>query len=71
MGCHPESVKKQYRMDWAICIYFPFAVESELKQRLAYGESTNLQIRRELKIVYRKDNILARPLKRFLDTSQL
>lgn len=59
-------------MDWALHFISAFAVESELKAKtLLTVKVRNLQIRRELKIVYRKDKHLSPAAKAFLDTSQL
>jgi len=68
---NPESVKKAVQNGLGIAFISAFAVESELKAKtLRAVKIKNLEIRRELKIVYRKDKHLSPAAKAFLDASQ-
>ena len=68
---NPESVKKAVQNGLGIAFISAFAVEAELKAKtLLTVKVQNLQIRRELKIVYRKDKHLSPAAKAFLDASQ-
>ena len=68
---NPESVKKAVQNGLGIAFISVFAVESELKAKtLLVVKVQNLQIRRELKIVYRKDKHLSPAATAFLDVAQ-
>jgi DNA-binding transcriptional LysR family regulator len=68
---NPESVKKAVQNGLGIAFISSFAVETELKAKtLVAVKIRNLEIRRELKIVYRKDKHLSPAAKAFLDASQ-
>ena len=67
----PESVKKAVQNGLGIAFISAFAVESELKAKtLLAVKVQNLQIRRELKIVYRKDKHLSPAARAFVEASQ-
>jgi DNA-binding transcriptional LysR family regulator len=67
---NPESVKKAVQNGLGIAFISAFAVESELKAKtLLTVKVQNLQIRRELKIVYRKDKHLSPAARAFLEGS--
>ena len=68
---NPESVKKAVQNGLGIAFISSFAVESELKAKtLIAVKPQDLQIRRELKIVYRKDKHLSPAARAFLEESQ-
>ena len=68
---NPESVKKAVQNGLGIAFISAFAVESELKAKtLVAVKIRNLEIRRELKIVYRKDKHLSPAARAFLEASQ-
>ena len=68
---NPESVKKAVQNGLGIAFISAFAVESELKAKtLVAVKVQDLQIRRELKIVYRKDKHLSPAARAFLEESQ-
>ena len=68
---NPESVKKAVQNGLGIAFISSFAVETELRAKtLVAVKIRNLEIRRELKIVYRKDKHLSPAAKAFLDASQ-
>lgn len=68
---NPESVKKAVQNGLGIAFISAFAVESELKAKtLLTVKVQNLQIHRELKIVYRKDKHLSPAARAFLEGSQ-
>jgi DNA-binding transcriptional LysR family regulator len=68
---NPESVKKAVQNGLGIAFISSFAVETELKAKtLVAVKIRNLEIRRELKIVYRRDKHLSPAAKAFLDASQ-
>jgi DNA-binding transcriptional LysR family regulator len=67
---NPESVKKAVQNGLGVAFISAFAVESELKAKtLLTVKVQNLQIRRELKIVYRKDKHLSPAARAFLERS--
>ena len=64
---NPESVKKAVQSGLGIAFISRFAVETELKARtLVAVRVSGLDIRRELKIVYRKDKHLGRAAQTFI-----
>ena len=68
---NPESVKKAVQNGLGIAFISAFAVESELKAKtLLTVKVQNLQIRRELKVVYRKDKHLSPAARAFLEGAQ-
>jgi DNA-binding transcriptional LysR family regulator len=68
---NPESVKKAVQNGLGIAFISSFAVESELKAKtLVAVKLKGLEIRRELKIVYRKDKHLSPAASAFLKASQ-
>ena len=68
---NPESVKKAVQNGLGIAFISSFAVESELKAKtLVAVKLQGLEIRRELKIVYRKDKHLSPAARAFLEASQ-
>ena len=68
---NPESVKKAVQSGLGIAFISAFAVVSELKAKtLVAVKIRNLEIRRELKIVYRKDKHLSPAAKAFLVSSK-
>jgi len=68
---NPESVKKAVQSGLGIAFISAFAAESELKAKaLVAVRVRRLNIKRELKIVYRKDKHLSPPARAFLDGSQ-
>ncbi len=68
---NPESVKKAVQNGLGLAFISAFAVETELKAKTLVALTIrNLEIRRELKIVYRKDKHLSQAAKAFLDASQ-
>lgn len=68
---NPESVKKAVQSGLGIAFISAFAVETELQAKtLIAVKIQNLEIHRELKIVYRRDKHLNPAAKAFLDASQ-
>jgi len=68
---NPESVKKAVQSGLGIAFISAFAAESELKAKtLVAVRVRRLNIKRELKIVYRKDKHLSPAARAFLDGSQ-
>ena len=68
---NPESVKKAVQTGLGIAFISRFAVETELKARsLVAVRVRGLDIRRELKIVYRKDKHLGRAAQTFIDMAR-
>jgi DNA-binding transcriptional LysR family regulator len=64
---NPESVKKAVQNGLGIAFISAFAVETELKAKtLMAVKIRNLEIHRELKIVYRKDKHLSRAAQTFI-----
>ena len=69
---NPESVKKAVQSGLGIAFISGFAVETELKARtLVAVNIRNLEIRRELKIVYRKDKHLSRAAQAFIEIARI
>jgi DNA-binding transcriptional LysR family regulator len=69
---NPESVKKAVQSGLGIAFISMFAVETELKARsLVAVRVRGLDIRRELKIVYRKDKHLGRAAQTFIKMAQI
>lgn len=67
---NPESVKKAVQSGLGIAFISRFAVETELKTKSLVAVRVNdLAIKRELKIVYRKDKHLSRAAKAFIEMS--
>src|SRR5436190_12834718 len=65
---NPESVKKAVQSGLGIAFISKFAVETELQAKtLVAVRVRGLDIRRELKIVYRKDKHLSRAAQAFID----
>ena len=68
---NPESVKKAVQNGLGIAFISAFAVETELHAKTLFAiKVQDLQIRRELKIVYRKDKHLSPVARAFLDAAQ-
>lgn len=68
---NPESVKKAVQSGLGIAFISRFAVETELKAKsLVAVRVSGLDIRRELKIVYRKDKHLGRAAQTFIQMTQ-
>lgn len=68
---NPESVKKAVQSGLGIAFISKFAVETELKAgSLVAVRVPGLDIRRELKIVYRKDKHLGRAARTFIDMAR-
>ncbi len=68
---NPESVKKAVQSGLGIAFISAFAVEIELKAKtLVAVDIQNLRIRRELKIVYRKDKHLSRAARTFIEIAR-
>lgn len=68
---NPESVKKAVQSGLGIAFISRFAVETELQARsLVAIRVSGLDIRRQLKIVYRKDKHLGRAAQTFIDMAQ-
>lgn len=64
---NPESLKKAVQSGLGIAFISAFAVETELKaETLVALDIRNLRMRRELKIVYRKDKHLSRAARAFI-----
>ncbi|MFN2578119.1 MAG: selenium metabolism-associated LysR family transcriptional regulator [Pyrinomonadaceae bacterium] len=69
---NPESVKKAVQSGLGIAFISKFAVETELKARTLVAVSVQgLQIKRELKIVYRKDKHLSRAALKFIEMARI
>ena len=69
---NPESVKKAVQSGLGIAFISKFAVEAELKAKSLIAVSVRgLDIRRELKIVYRKDKHLGRAAQTFISMAQI
>ena len=67
---NPESVKKAVQSGLGIAFISAFAVETELHAKTLLAiKVQDLQIRRELKIVYRKDKHLGPAARAFLEES--
>jgi len=68
---NPESVKKAVQSGLGIAFISKFAVETELKAKtLVVVRVRGLDIRRELKIVYRKDKHLSRAAQAFIEIAR-
>jgi DNA-binding transcriptional LysR family regulator len=68
---NPESVKKAVQSGLGIAFISQFAVETELKAKsLVAVRVRGLDIRRELKIVYRKDKHLGRAAQAFIEMAR-
>ena len=68
---NPESVKKAVQSGLGIAFISKFAVETELKAKSLVAVSVRgLDIRRELKIVYRKDKHLSRAAQAFIEIAR-
>ena len=68
---NPESVKKAVQNGIGIAFISAFAAETDLKAKtLVAVEIRNLKIRRELKIVYRKDKQLSRASQTFIEMAR-
>jgi len=68
---NPESVKKAVQSGLGIAFISRFAVETELKAKsLVAVRVKDLDINRELKIVYRKDKHLGRAAQTFIEMAQ-
>jgi DNA-binding transcriptional LysR family regulator len=68
---NPESVKKAVQNGLGIAFISAFAAETDLKAKtLVAIEIRNLKIRRELKIVYRKDKHLSRAAQTFIEMAR-
>jgi DNA-binding transcriptional LysR family regulator len=64
---NPESVKKAVQNGLGIAFISAFAAETDVKARtLAAVKIRNVEIRRELKIVHRKDKHLSRAAQTFI-----
>ena len=69
---NPESVKKAVQSGLGIAFISKFAVETELRAKtLVAVRIHGLDIRRELKIVYRKDKHLSRAAETFISMAQI
>ena len=69
---NPESVKKAVQSGLGIAFISRFAVETELQARsLVAVRVSGLEIRRELKIVYRKDKHLGRAAQTFIEMAEM
>lgn len=68
---NPESVKKAVQNGLGIAFISAFAAETDLKAKtLAAVKIRNLNISRELKIVYRKDKHLSRAAQTFIEVAR-
>src|SRR2546430_985395 len=68
---NPESVKKAVQSGLGIAFISRFAVETELKAKtLVVVRVRGLDIKRELKIVYRKDKHLSRAAQAFIEIAR-
>lgn len=69
---NPESVKRAVQSGLGIAFISKFAVETELKAKsLIAVRVLGLDIRRELKIVYRKDKHLSRAARAFIEIAEI
>jgi DNA-binding transcriptional LysR family regulator len=65
---NPESVKKAVQNGLGVAFISAFAAETDLKAKtLVAVKVRNLEIRRELKIVYRRDKHLSRAAQTFIE----
>jgi DNA-binding transcriptional LysR family regulator len=68
---NPESVKKAVQNGLGIAFISAFAAETDLKAKtLVALEIKNLKIRRELKIVYRRDKHLSHAAQTFIESAR-
>ena len=68
---NPESVKKAVQSGLGIAFISGYAVETELKAKILVAvEIQSLEIRRELKIVYRRDKHLSRAAHAFIEIAR-
>ena len=68
---NPESVKKAVQSGLGIAFISRFAVETELQAKsLVAVRVSGLEIRRGLKIVYRKDKHLGRAAQTFIEMAE-
>src|SRR5688572_1512983 len=68
---NPESVKKAVQNGLGIAFISAFAAETDLKAKtLVAVKIRNVDIRRELKVVYRKDKHLSRAAQTFIDLAR-
>ena len=68
---NPESIKKAVQNGLGIAFISVFAVETELKAKsLVAVQLRGIDIRREMKIVYRKDKHLGRAAKTFISMAK-
>jgi len=68
---NPESVKKAVQSGLGIALISKFAVETELKAKILVAvRVSDLDIRRELKIVYRRDKHLGRAAQAFIEIAR-
>jgi DNA-binding transcriptional LysR family regulator len=68
---NPESVKKAVQNGLGIAFISAFAAETDLKAKtLVAVKIRNVEIRRELKIVYRKDKHLSRAAQAFIEIAR-
>ena len=68
---NPESVKKAVQSGLGIAFISAFAIEAEVKARTLVGINVQtLGIRRELKIVYRRDKHLSRAAQAFIEMAR-
>lgn len=68
---NPESVKKAVQNGLGIAFISAFAAETDLKAKtLVAVKIRNVEIRRELKIVYRKDKHLSRAAQTFIEVAR-
>lgn len=68
---NPESLKKAVQNGLGIAFISAFAAETDLKAKtLIAVRIRNVEIRRELKIVYRKDKHLSRAAKTFIEVAR-
>ena len=68
---NPESVKKAVQSGLGIAFISGYAVETELKAKILVAvKIQNLEIRRELKIVYRRDKHLSRAAHAFIEIAR-
>lgn len=68
---NPESVKKAVQNGLGIAFISAFAAETDLKAKtLVAVKIQNVEIRRELKVVYRKDKHLTRAAQAFIEVAR-
>jgi DNA-binding transcriptional LysR family regulator len=68
---NPESVKKAVQNGLGIAFISAFAAETDLKAKtLVAVKIRNVEIRRELKVVYRKDKHLSRAAQTFIEVAR-